>query len=116
MVGVNTFPDRRARIDVLKVDAASVRGMQIEKLKRLRAERNEAKTQAALEALTEGAKGRANLLGLSVDAARAKATVGEIGALEAVWKRSSAAMSRNPGDPGIYSRHPGVNRQDRSRA
>ena len=66
VIGVNTFrARRRARVDVLKVDTASVRARQIEKLKRLRAERDEAATQAALTALTEGARGKANLLALS---------------------------------------------------
>ena len=64
VIGVNTFPPNVERaLNVLKVDAASVRAQQIEKLKRLRAERDEAKTRAALEALTDGARGRANLLG-----------------------------------------------------
>src|SRR5271156_2521488 len=54
------------------------RTRQGEKLTRLRAERDEAATQRALAALTEGARGKANLLQLSVEAARAKATVGEI--------------------------------------
>ena len=54
VIGVNTLPPNVEReINVLKVDAAEVRAMQIEKLKRLRAERDEGKTQAALEALTK---------------------------------------------------------------
>ena len=56
VIGVNAFaPTVERELNVLKVDAATVRAMQIEKLKRLRAERDEAKTQAALEALTKGA-------------------------------------------------------------
>src|SRR5271156_682961 len=79
VIGVNAFPPFVERaLNVLKVDAASVRAQQIEKLRRLRAERDEASTRAALEALTNGARGSANLLGLSVAAARAKATGGEI--------------------------------------
>ena len=78
---------------MLKVDAAAVRARQVEKLKRLRAERDEAATQAALAALTEGARGRANLLQLSVEAARAKATVGEISlALEKAFGRHVAEV------------------------
>ena len=78
---------------MLKVDAATVRSMQIEKLRRLRAERDEAKTQAALEALTNGARGNANLLQLSVEAARAKATVGEISlAMEKAFGRHVAEI------------------------
>src|SRR5271163_4374192 len=79
VIGVNKFPPNIEReLNVLKVDAASVRAQQIEKLKRLRAERDETATLAALDALTAGARGKANLLQLSVEAARAKATVGEI--------------------------------------
>ena len=70
-----------------------MRARQIEKLKRLRAERDEKATQAALAALTEGARGKANLLQLSVDAARAKATVGEISlAMEKAFGRHVAEI------------------------
>ena len=59
VIGVNKYrPTDEKPIDVLKVENASVRAQQIDKLRRLRAERNEAETQAALEALTEGAQGR----------------------------------------------------------
>ncbi len=94
VIGVNAFPPTVEReINVLKVDAATVRSMQIEKLKRLRAERDEAKTQAALEALTDGSRGNANLLQLSVEAARAKATVGEISlAIEKTFGRHVAKI------------------------
>jgi methylmalonyl-CoA mutase len=92
VIGVNAFPPTVEReLNVLKVDAASVRAMQTEKLKRLRAERDEARTQAALAALTEGARGEANLLQMSVEAARAKATVGEISlAMEKAFGRHVA--------------------------
>jgi methylmalonyl-CoA mutase len=92
VVGVNMFtPTIERDLNVLKVDAAAVRARQVEKLQRLRAERDETTTQAALAALTEGARGRANLLQLSVDAARAKATVGEISlALEKAFGRHVA--------------------------
>ena len=92
VIGVNAFPpDVERALNVLKVDAASVRAQQIEKLRRLRAERDEASTRAALEALTNGARGRANLLELSVAAARAKATVGEISlAMEKAFGRHVA--------------------------
>jgi methylmalonyl-CoA mutase len=92
IVGVNKYraPDE-ASIEILRVDNNSVRNQQLEKLKRLRAERDEARTQAALVALTEGAKSGGNLLALSVDAARAMATVGEISdALEEVFGRHQA--------------------------
>jgi methylmalonyl-CoA mutase len=94
VIGVNRFPPLIEReIAVLKVDAASVRAQQIEKLKRLRAERDEKATQAALANLTEGARGGANLLQLSVEAARAKATVGEISlAMERAFGRHVAEI------------------------
>jgi methylmalonyl-CoA mutase len=92
VIGVNVFPPTVEReIAVLKVDAAEVRARQIEKLQRLRAERDEAACRKALDALTEGARGGANLLALSVEAARAKATVGEISlAMEKVFGRHVA--------------------------
>jgi methylmalonyl-CoA mutase len=92
VIGVNTFaPTVERDLNVLKVDAAAVRTRQVEKLNRLRAERDEAATQGALAALTEGARGHANLLQLSVEAARAKATVGEISlALESAFGRHVA--------------------------
>jgi methylmalonyl-CoA mutase len=90
IVGVNKYrPEADQPIDVLVVDNSAVRGKQIEKLNRLRGERNEAETTAALAALTEAAaSGQGNLLELSIHAARAKATVGEISdALETVFGR-----------------------------
>jgi len=92
VIGVNTFaPTIERDLNVLKVDAAAVRTRQVEKLDRLRAERDEGATQGALAALTEGARGGANLLQLSVEAARAKATVGEISlALERAFGRHVA--------------------------
>ena len=89
IVGVNKFQlEQEEDVPVLKVDNAKVRAAQIEKLKRLKAERNETDTSAALEALTNGARDKANLLDLAVKAARAKATVGEMSAaLEAAWSR-----------------------------
>ena len=92
VIGVNTFPPQVERaLNVLKVDAGKVRARQIEKLKALRAERDERATQAALAALTQGAQGGANLLQLSLEAARAKATVGEISlAIEKAFGRHVA--------------------------
>jgi methylmalonyl-CoA mutase len=94
IVGVNKFKvDDQAEIDILKVDNKSVREQQIAKLQRLRAERDERATQAALDALTEGARGNANLLDLAVKAARAKASVGEISdAMEKVFGRHRAEI------------------------
>jgi methylmalonyl-CoA mutase len=94
ITGVNKFKiSEDAKINLLKVDNAAVREAQIAKLKRLRAERNEAECQAALAALIEGAKGNANLLDLCVKAARAKATVGEMSeAMEKVFTRHRAEI------------------------
>jgi methylmalonyl-CoA mutase len=94
VIGVNVYaPSIERDLIVLKVDAAQVRARQIEKLKRLRAERDERATQGALAALTIGARGRANLLQLSLEAARAKATVGEISlAMEKAFGRHVAEV------------------------
>jgi methylmalonyl-CoA mutase len=92
VIGVSKFrPEAEEEIEVLTVDNSAVRARQIEKLKRLRAERDEAATRAALDALTAGAAGSGNLLALAFDAARAKATVGEISdAMETVFGRHRA--------------------------
>ncbi|MGE3065006.1 MAG: methylmalonyl-CoA mutase [Hyphomicrobiaceae bacterium] len=94
IVGVNRFRvGNEAEIDILRVDNKSVREQQLAKLARLRAERDESEVQAALAALTEGARGTGNLLALAVDAARAKATVGEISAaMEQVFGRHRAEI------------------------
>ncbi len=106
VVGVNRYlSDTVDDIPMLKVDNAAVLSAQIDKLKRLRAERNEAKTQAALDALTAGARGNANLLELSVQAARAYATVGEISdALEAAFGRHVATVKTAR---GVYAKEAG---------
>jgi methylmalonyl-CoA mutase len=92
IVGVNKFKLAEDEdVPVLKVDNSKVRALQLEKLARLKAERDENETKAKLAALSAGARGEANLLALAVDAARAKATVGEISAaLESVWGRHAA--------------------------
>ena len=77
----------------MKVDNAAVRARQIAKLKRLRAERDAGRDAGALDALTKAREAGGNLLALSVDAARAKATVGEISlALEKVFGRHRAEI------------------------
>jgi methylmalonyl-CoA mutase len=92
IVGVNKYRvETGAEIEILKVDNRRVREQQIAKLNALRAQRNQAETQAALAALTAAAKDGGNLLDLSVAAARAKATVGEISdAMETVFGRHRA--------------------------
>ena len=107
VIGVNKYqPTDEAPIDVLKVDNSAVRTMQLDKLKRLRAERDPAKLQEALDALTRGATGNGNLLALAIDAARAKATVGEIStALEKVFGRHRAETKVIT---GVYKREVGT--------
>ena len=107
VVGVNKYkPDSEKPIDVLKVDNSAVRAAQIEKLNRLRAERNPVEVEAALTALTNGASQGANLLELAVNAARVKATVGEISdALEKVFGRHRAEIRAIS---GVYKREAGA--------
>ena len=89
IVGVNKYRlANEDEIDILEVDNAAVREAQIARIKQVKASRNEADCQAALAALTAGAGSQANLLELAVDAARARATLGEISAaMEAVFGR-----------------------------
>jgi methylmalonyl-CoA mutase len=89
IVGANRYRlDEEEEHDILEVDNARVRAGQIARIEKLRASRDEAKVRAALDALEQGARGDANLLALSVEAARARATLGEISdALERVFGR-----------------------------
>jgi len=103
IVGVNKYqlavePD----VEVLDIDNSSVRASQIEKLKAVRANRDQAACDNALAALKAGAEGDTeNLLALAVDAARARATVGEISdALEAAWGRH---VAQHRSISGVYS-------------
>ncbi len=107
VIGVNKFrPENEAPIEILKVDNSAVRNAQLGKLERLRAERDEAAVKAALAALTDAARGDGNLLALAVDAARAKATVGEISdALEKVFGRHRAEIKAIS---GVYKREVGA--------
>ena len=93
IVGVNKYqPDKEPQIDVLDIDNSAVRQAQIARLRQVRAGRNEAACQSTLEALTTAARDNSgNLLALAVEAARARATVGEISdALEQVYSRHRA--------------------------
>jgi len=93
IVGVNRYrPEVDTEVDVLKVDNTAVRNQQIEKLNKLRAEREEGAVKQALDALQACAEtGEGNLLALAVEAARAHATVGEMtSAMETVWGRHQA--------------------------
>jgi methylmalonyl-CoA mutase len=93
IIGVNLFRLEKAeKLDFREVDNTSVRQSQIERLQKLKAERDNTKVQTALDALTRAAEtGEGNLLALSVDAARVRATLGEISfALEKIFRRHKA--------------------------
>jgi methylmalonyl-CoA mutase len=107
VVGVNKYrPAREMPIDVLKVDNSAVRAAQLDKLARLKAERDPQAVAQTLAALENGARGGANLLALAIDAARAKATVGEISdALERVFGRHRAEIRAVS---GVYRREAGA--------
>ena len=95
IVGVNCFQTNDENpIEILKVDNASVRAQQLDKIKRLKAERDDGEVHHALEALQTCARtGEGNLLALAVNAARVKATVGEMSqALENEWGRHRAEI------------------------
>jgi methylmalonyl-CoA mutase len=112
VIGVNKYkPVDEAPIEILKVENSTVRRLQIDKLKRLKSERSQKDVDEALAALTRSAgEGNGNLLALAIDAARAKATVGEISdamekvfgrhraeikSITGVYKREASAMSNN---------------------
>ncbi|MGW5286989.1 methylmalonyl-CoA mutase [Rhodococcus pyridinivorans] len=99
VIGVNKYQvTEDHEIEVLKVENSRVRAEQLAKLEQLRADRDEEATRAALDALTRAAGAQSqgldnNLLALAIDAARAKATVGEISdALEKVYGRHQAEI------------------------
>jgi methylmalonyl-CoA mutase len=108
VIGVNKYqPTDEAPIEVLKIDNSAVRRMQLDKLARLKAERDPTALKEALDALTRAAdRGNGNLLALAIDAARAKATVGEISAaLEKVYGRHRAEIKAIT---GVYKREVGM--------
>ncbi len=94
IVGVNKYRlAEEAAIDILDVDNAKVRESQIARLNQIKSTRDSAAVAKALTALTEGARGNANLLALAVEATRVRATVGEISdALEVVFGRHKAEV------------------------
>jgi methylmalonyl-CoA mutase len=89
IVGVNRYqPGSEEEHDILEVDNVKVRAGQIARIEKVRANRDDGQVRAALDALEQGARGDANLLDLSVEAARARATLGEISdALERAFGR-----------------------------
>jgi methylmalonyl-CoA mutase len=98
VIGVNKYQVATGdgtdqEIEVLKVENSRVRAEQLAKLEQLRADRDQGAVDAALAALSRAAESEGNLLELAVNAARAKATVGEISdALEKVWGRHQAEI------------------------
>jgi methylmalonyl-CoA mutase len=107
VIGVNKYPPTaEEHIEVLKIDNSAVRAAQIDKLNMLKAERDPAALKDALDALTRAAdRGNGNLLELAIDAARAKATVGEISAaMEQVYGRHTATIKTIT---GVYKREVG---------
>jgi methylmalonyl-CoA mutase len=103
IVGMNVFQvDTEAPLDILKVDNAAVREEQVARLRSIKATRNEASVQAALEAIYAGAMGGKNLLELAVEAARQRATLGEISdAMERAFGRYTPTTRSVS---GVYSK------------
>ncbi len=113
VVGVNKYaPASDDAIDIMDVDAEAVRDSQLGRLATLRANRDDAKVEAALQALRDGAAGSANLLALAVVAARVRCTLGEISsALEDVFGRHFAVVRMVTGVYGeAYGGDPGFAR------
>jgi methylmalonyl-CoA mutase len=103
IVGVNKYQvDEETHVEILDVDNSRVRAQQIDRLNKLKADRDEAAVKKALEALTDAARSKTgNLLELSVRAAECRCTLGEISsALEAVYGRYQA---QHRTVSGIYS-------------
>ena len=94
IVGVNKYQtDDDDQFEVREIDNTAVREAQVAGIEKIKASRDESATQAALRALEDGARGEGNLLALSIDAARARATVGEISdALERAFGRYKAEV------------------------
>ena len=99
IVGVNMYKlAKEDPVEILEVDNVKVRESQIARLQDIKAKRDQAAVQAALDALTEGAKSGANLLDLTVKAIRLRATVGEVSdALEKVFGRHRADTQKVTG-------------------
>ncbi|WP_424962011.1 methylmalonyl-CoA mutase [Ekhidna sp.] len=102
IIGVNKFiTDEKTEIELLVVDNNEVRKKQIDRINRIKSSRDENKVQVCLKKLEEGARGDGNLLELAIDAARERATLGEISlAMEKVFGRFQAT---NRTISGVYS-------------
>lgn len=103
IVGVNRYTtDEASQLDILEVDNSRVRDEQIAKLTKLKKDRNEEAVQQALRELGEAARGKENLLEKAVEAARLRATLGEISlAMENVFGRYQATIRSIS---GVYSK------------
>jgi methylmalonyl-CoA mutase len=114
IVGVNKYrPEKEEPLDILEVDNTAVREAQLARLKKLRAERNEAEVRQSLDALTKACEtGEGNLLALAVDAAKKSASLGEIsyacekvfGRYKAVIKSISGIYSSEAGDDKLFEK------------
>jgi methylmalonyl-CoA mutase len=117
IVGVNKYKsDTPDKVDILDIDNTKVREQQVARLQQIRRTRDPKRLQAALDALTEAAKsGKGNLLGLAIEATRARATVGEISdALEKVFTRHRATIRSVSGVYGaLYEGDEGYRRIQR---
>ena len=103
IVGVNKYAlDEHSRIDTLDIDNHAVRASQVARIEAVKAARDEVKCRAALKALTDGARGEANVLDLAVECARADATLGEVStALEEAFGRYDTVPTSVK---GVYSK------------
>lgn len=102
IIGVNKFiTDEKTEIELLEVDNDQVRKKQVDRINRIKSERNEEKVQQCLKNIEEGSRGNENLLELAIEAARERATLGEISlAMEKVFGRFQAT---NRTISGVYS-------------
>ena len=103
IIGVNKYrPEEEDPIEILDIDNTEVRRKQIERLEKMKAERDDAVVRMALDKLTEAARtGEGNLLALAVDAARARASIGEIS--DAIEKASGRHKAVIRSISGVYS-------------
>ena len=105
IVGVNKYQqEEQDQVDILEIDNTTVRNAQIERLADIKASRNSTEVESALQAITRAAEtGSGNLLSLSIEAIRARATVGEVSsAMESVFGRYQAETRTNSGIDGSF--------------
>lgn len=104
IVGVNKYQnEEQDEVDILEIDNPAVRKSQLERLAQIKADRDPAAVEAALKAITTAAESGGNLLTLSIEAIRARATVGEVSsAMETVFGRYAAESRTTQGVYGSY--------------